>query len=178
VSPAELEDPRAVIASDRVMGHGARGGLHDVVYVRPRGFEARHTRAAAAELAERNRALVAAGRPYVLIGFGRWGSSDPWLGIPVVWPQVSGAAVIVEASLPEFNVEMSQGSHFFHNLLSFRVSYLSVPLDGRGRIDWDWLEALPARAEGEWVRHVEVTGGLEARVDGRSGRGVVRREGG
>jgi hypothetical protein len=171
----ELAGPRAVVRSEHVMGNGIIEGLRDIVYVRPEVFEARHTPAIAEQVDRLNQALVEEGRPYVLVGFGRWGSSDPWLGIPVAWAQIAGARVIVEASLPAMNVDMSQGAHFFHNLLSFRVAYFSVPgLDASG-IDWEWLRALPARRETDFVRQVETPAPLLVRVDGRRGRGVVLR---
>jgi hypothetical protein len=116
---------------------------------------------------------VAAGRPYLLIGFGRWGSQDPWLGVPVEWPEISGARAIVEAGLPTMSVEMSQGAHFFHNLVSFHVAYFSIPAHETGGINWAWLEALPRREEGEWVCRAETPEPLTVRVDGRVGRGVV-----
>ncbi len=179
VGEAELADPRAVVRSGHVMGNGVIEGIRDVVYVRPDRFEARHTPVIAAEVDELNRGLVEAGRPYLLIGFGRWGSADPWLGIPVEWSQIAGARVIVEAGLPTMNVDMSQGAHFFHNLLSFRVAYFSVPQrepdGGSPAIAWDWLDRLPARRETEFLRHVETPAPLRVRVDGRRGQGVVLR---
>jgi hypothetical protein len=179
IGDAELADPRAVVRSERVMGNGVIDGIRDVVYVRPERFEARHTPAIAAEVDGLNQGLVEAGRPYLLVGFGRWGSADPWLGIPVEWSQIAGARVIVEAGLPTMNVDMSQGAHFFHNLLSFRVAYFSVPQrepdGGPPSIDWDWLGRLPARRETEFLRHVETPAPLRIRVDGRRGRGVVLR---
>ena len=112
----------------------------DVVFVRPGVFEQRHAPLAAEEVAALCRPLREARRPFLLIGYGRWGSSDPWLGIPVGWGDVAGARVIVEATLPGRPVEMSQGSHFFHNLAAFGVSYFSVPSADDGAIDWAWLE--------------------------------------
>jgi len=176
VAEEELDDPRTLVATRTVLGHGVYEALHDVVYVKPAAFDARHTRAVASELEALNRALVAEGRTYVLIGFGRWGSSDPWLGIPVTWPQISGARVIVEATLPEMNVDPSQGSHFFHNLTSFRVQYLTVRHDRADRLNWAWLDALPAQRETTFVRHVRTPRPLRARVDGRAGRGVLQQD--
>ncbi len=178
VEAAELASERAVVATEIVLGNGELTDVHDVVYVRPEVFEAKHTPAIAAELEPINRGLVEAGRPYVLIGFGRWGSSDPWLGVPVTWPQISGARVIVEATLPEMNVDPSQGTHFFHNMTSFEVKYLTVRHDGTGRIGWDWLAAQPVVTEGRFVRHVRAEVALTVRVDNRSRRGVVLRGGG
>jgi hypothetical protein len=170
VSSEDLADPAALVASPRVMGNGAEV-VEDVVYVRPEAFDPAISRAIAAQVEAMNTRL--GGRPYLLIGFGRWGSSDPWLGIPVAWPQISGARAIVEAGSPARSVEMSQGAHFFHNLVSFAVAYFSVP-DPRG-IDFAWLDALPAEHEAPHVRHVRAPVPLTVKVDGRSGRGVVRR---
>jgi hypothetical protein len=171
----ELTSPRTVVATTTALGNGTRDDIVDIVYVKPAAFEGRHTRRIAAELETMNRQLLDAGRPYLLIGFGRWGSSDPWLGIPVTWPQISGARVIVEATLPEMNVEPSQGSHFFHNMTSFRVPYLTVRHTGPYRIQWDWLASLPAVAESEFLRHVRAPAPLQVKVDGRTGRAVVLR---
>lgn len=173
-----LADPAAVVRSEHVMGNGTLAGIRDVVFVRRDRFEAQNSRAIAAEVERMNHELVAAGRPYLLIGFGRWGSADPWLGIPVEWAQISGARAIVEASLPTMTVEMSQGAHFFHNLISFHVAYFSVPAHETGGIDWAWLEGLPRRADGEWVSRAEAPEPLRVLVDGRTGRGVVVRDGG
>ncbi len=174
VTSDDLDRADALIASDTVMGNGVVEGLRDVVYVRPDCFEARHSRQVAAEVAARNVAARETDTPYLLIGFGRWGTSDPWLGIPATWPQVSGARVIVEATLPGFGVDLSQGSHFFHNISSAGVSYFSVR-ESHGRIDWPWLAEQPAVAEGAFVRHVRLEKPLRVRVDGRSGRGVIIR---
>ena len=172
----ELSGPAVLVATETVLGNGTYDNLRDVVYVKPEVFEAKHTPAIAAELEAVNQGLVAAGRTYVLIGFGRWGSSDPWLGIPVTWPQISGARVIVEATLPELNVDPSQGSHFFHNMTSFRVQYLTVRHTGPYPVDWDWLARLPAVAETAFIRHVRTPGPLCVKVDGRAGRGVILHE--
>jgi len=177
VSDEDLRSPLALVGSERAMGNGVSQEIHDVVFAKPAGFAARDTPLIAQEVERLNLDLAEAGRHYLLIGFGRWGSSDPWLGIPVVWSQISGARVIVEAALPNMNVEMSQGAHFFHNLLSFRVAYLSVPLHGTSRIDWEALEALPRLAETPHVCHARLEQPLLLKVDGRTGRAVVMRQG-
>ncbi len=169
----ELADPAALVTSDRVLGNGARDDLTDIVYVRPDTFAPQHTRAVAAELEGLSRALVEAGRHCILIGFGRWGSSDPWLGIPVTWPQIAAARVIVEATRPDMHVTPSQGSHFFHNMTGFGVLYFTVHHAGPGRIHWDALAALPPVREGPFVRHVRAPTPLTVRVDGRTGRGII-----
>ena len=103
--------------------------VRDIVYVKHESFESRFTQQIATELETLNRPLLAGNRPYLLIGFGRWGSSDPWLGIPVNWGQIAGARVIVESTLPGMDKEPSQGAHFFHNIVSFQVCYLCVRHD-------------------------------------------------
>lgn len=175
VAPGELRGAHVLLGSERAMGNGVVDGIVDVVYVRPVGFESRHTRAIAGEIERWNAALVDESRPYLLIGFGRWGSSDPWLGIPVGWSQVAGAKALVEATLPTMDVEPSQGSHFFHNLSSFGVLYFTVRHGQPGGVDWDWLDAQTAVEESERLRHVRLEAPVTIRVDGRTGRGVVRR---
>lgn len=174
VDLGDANAPGVLLASDQVMGNGTTAGIRDIVYVKPAGFEARFTPLVAEELVRINMDLVAARRPYLLIGFGRWGSSDPWLGIPVGWGDVGGARAIVEATLPGLNVEPSQGSHFFHNISSFGVSYFTVPHTSRFRIDWDGLDARTVVEDARFVRHVRVDEPLDVRIDGRRGAGVIR----
>ena len=169
-----LDRGRLLAASERVMGNGIVAGVRDVVYVKPDRFEARHTRAIGSEIAAINLDLVERGVPYLLIGFGRWGSSDPWLGIPVAWSQIGGARAIVETTLPSMNVDLSQGSHFFHNISSFGVSYFSVPFDGEFPVDWDGLARQDAVTETEFVRHVRLPRPLRIEVDGRQGCGAIQ----
>jgi len=168
-----LHDPRALVASDIVLGNGESESIADVVYVKPDVFDAKHTATIAAEIEKLNAALVSEQRRYVVIGFGRWGSSDPWLGIPATWPQISGARVIVEATLPGMDVDASQGSHFFHNMISFGVQYFTVRHTGGFTIRWDWLDRQPALTETDLVRHVRLAAPLKVLVDGRCGRGVI-----
>jgi hypothetical protein len=173
ISEEELASPEVLLATDRVMGNGIVDTITDVVYVKPQTFEARHTKRVAEQVEQLNGTLMAEERPYLLIGFGRWGSSDPWLGIPVKWGQICGARAIVEATRPDMMIEASQGSHFFHNITSVGVSYFSIWHESRPGIDWDWLDRLPAVAETEFVRLVRSDHPLLVKVDGRSGRGGV-----
>jgi len=168
-----LDRGTVLLASERVMGNGVIAGVRDVVYVKPEGFEARHTPAIAGQIAAINLDLVDRGVPYLLVGFGRWGSSDPWLGIPVAWSQIGGAKAIVEATLPSMNVDLSQGSHFFHNISSFNVSYFSVPFHGAFPIDWEGLSRQPVVADTGFVRHVRLEQPLHIAVDGRQGHGAI-----
>lgn len=163
-----------LLASRKVMGNGVMDAVRDVVYIKPECFDARETRRIAAELDVLNRTLMDEGRPYMLIGFGRWGSSDPWLGVPVTWGQVAGARVIVEATLPHVRIEPSQGSHFFHNVSSLGVMYFSIDDTAPTPVDWGWLAMGKAVGETGFLRHVQVDEPFLVRVDGRSGRGFVR----
>jgi hypothetical protein len=174
VTAEDLSDSAVIVASDMVMGNGIEQGIQDVVFVRPEVFSPMQTPAIAQQLESVNRTLMSEHRPYVLIGFGRWGSSHPSLGIPVDWSQISGARTVVEATLPDMNVELSQGSHFFHNLSSFRASYFMVQHDGPFPINWEWLNRQPVVHETEFVRLVRPSVPLFIRVDGRSARGVVQ----
>ncbi|MFN8178277.1 MAG: PEP/pyruvate-binding domain-containing protein [bacterium] len=175
LAPEDLGREDVLVASDHVLGNGILTDVRDIVYVRPGGYDTAQNVEIAREAEGLNRAAAAEGRRYLLVGFGRWGSSEPWLGSPVTWAQIHGAAAIVEVSLPDLPGELSQGSHFFHNVTSFSVPYFSVRHDAGGRIDWDWLERQPAVRETAHLRHVALETPLEIRVDGVTGRGVVRR---
>ena len=169
----EMSGNGVLASSDRVLGNGVTDTIADVVYVRPDRFESRHTRTIGLQLDEINRSLVGQGRRYLLVGFGRWGSSDQWLGIPVDWSSISGAGAIVEATLETMNVDLSQGSHFFHNISSFQISYFMVHHESPYRIDWTWLDEQPRESETEYVRHIRLSRPLTIKVDGRTGRGVI-----
>jgi hypothetical protein len=174
VSREELTGDNVVLASEIVLGNGERNDLEDVVFIRPDAFVPAKTPLIAKELEGINRRLTEEGRRFLLIGFGRWGTSDPSLGIPVAWGQISGARVIVEATLPDVQPDLSQGSHFFHNLLSFHVLYVSVEHHGPYHIDWEWLGRQPVVQVTDHVTHVRLLDPLEIRVDGGNGRGVIR----
>lgn len=164
--------------SSSILGNGRVDDIHDVLVVDYERFQRAHSREAALEIAELNARLVAAGVRYVLVGVGRWGSADPWLGIPVTWEQISGAQVIVEAGLRDVRVTPSQGSHFFQNLTSFHVGYFTVnPEVGQGRLDWDWLAQQPAVAEGEYVRHLRFAQPLVVLMNGLEQQGVIFKPG-
>jgi hypothetical protein len=176
VTATDLSNTRAIVASEMVMGNGIADDIQDVIFVRPERFSPAQTPAIALQLQLINQQLQAQHRPYLLIGFGRWGSSHPSLGIPVDWSQISGARAIVEATLPEMNVELSQGSHFFHNLSSFGASYFMVRHGGPYGINWDWLNRQAVISESDLVRHVRVPRSLVVQVDGRTGRGMILRQ--
>lgn len=174
--PAELTGAKVLLSSETVLGNGVLDAIRNVVFVHPERFDTLKTREIAAEIEPVNRRLVEAKTPYLLIGFGRWGTTDPPAGIPVDFGQISGAKVIVEAALPNLNITMSQGSHFFHNVTSFKIFYFSIPHGSEYRIDWEWLMKQRTVSETHFVRHVELDAPLCAKVDGRSGRGVITHE--
>jgi len=176
ITNEELRGGNALVASESVLGNGTVEGVRDVVYVKPEDFHITRTAEVARELEGVNRTLMAEGRPYVLMGFGRWGSSDPLCGIPVNFGQISGTRAIVEVALPNMSYMLSQGSHFFHNITSFKVCYFSVAHDEKHRIDWDWLKRQKVAHETDLLRLIRLDAPLEIRVDGRTGRGVIRHD--
>ena len=171
----EKADPdRSLVYSEKVLGPGNIEGVTDVVYVRTDAFDNRNTQSMAKVLEEINSKMKQEGRLYVLIGPGRWGSSDPWLGIPINWNNISEARVIVECSLKHFQVDPSEGTHFFHNLTSLGVGYMNVkPFRGEGHFDQDRLNAMPAWFEGEAIRAVKFPRELTINADGRVGKGII-----
>ncbi len=165
---------RAFCTSDSVLGTGRLEDLFDVVVVNYRTFDRNRSQLAAQQVAAINARLVAAGTSYVLIGVGRWGSSDRFLGIPVTWDQIAGARVIVEAGLRDLHVTPSQGTHFFQNLVANNIGYFTTnPEAGDGRVDWDWLAAQPAVSETEFVRHLRFENPCVALMNGNENQGVI-----
>jgi CheY-like chemotaxis protein len=169
---------RLVCHSTRVLGHGRVEGVHDAVVVDAGRFERGRSREVAQDLAQLNARLVQSGVAYLLIGVGRWGSRDPWLGIPVTWDQISGARAIVEAGFRDLRVAPSQGSHFFQNITSFNVAYFTVNPDlGEGFVDWDWLRAQPAVHESGALRHLRFDEPIVVRMNGPRHEGVILKPG-
>jgi hypothetical protein len=169
-----VDEERVLVRSSSVLGNGKMGHISDIVAVDQARFDRAKSRDIAAEVARLNATLVTEGTPYILIGLGRWGSADPWLGIPVTWEQISGARIIVESGLKDIKVTPSQGSHFFQNLTSFRVGYFTVnPEGGEGTVDWAWLAAQPAVKEGSYVRHLHFSEPLMVAINGKRQAGVI-----
>jgi hypothetical protein len=167
-----IEPGVAVCTSTSVLGNGRIDDLRDAIVIDRRGFDRATSRRTAAEIGQLNAEL--AGRPYLLVGVGRWGSADPWLGIPVTWDQISGARVIVEAGFEDIKVMPSQGTHFFQNLTSFHVGYFTVnPGQGEGFVDWAWLAAQPAVRETACVRHLRFERPLVVKMNGKRSEGVI-----
>lgn len=174
IASEEMTEANVLVASEAALGNGLLDNIRDIVYVRPDKFSVHHSEAIASDLEILNHGLVSSGSPYLLIGFGRWGTSDPQAGIPVNFGQICGARVIVESALPETSSMLSQGSHFFHNITSFKVFYFSISQWDKYKIDWEWLIAQEVVRETEFARHARLTSPLEIKVDGMTGRGVIR----
>ncbi len=169
-----IDDSQCVVRSHNAIGHGIINDVHDIVYIKTEGYTASNNPAIVEEVEKINRGFLERGENYVLIGPGRWGSSDPWLGVPVKWPNISGAKVIVEAGLQNFRVEPSQGTHFFQNLTSMGVGYFTVnDFIGDGVYDQALLNAMPAVDETEHVRHVRFASPVVIKIDGMKKEGVI-----
>ncbi len=165
-------DPATVLCrTSRALGHGAIEGIRDVVYVRPDDPPATVTREIGQQVGQINEALQ--GAPYLLIGPGRWGTSDSSLGIPVDYADINGARVIVEAPMGRRQVEHSEGAHFFQNVTSRRIGYLTVTPRFDGEIDMAWLESMPSPNQTQYVRHVRLPEPLSVNLDGRQGRALI-----
>jgi hypothetical protein len=174
----DAKDQDLVCRSPRVLGSGVVNQIKDVVVVDAHRFDRSQSQAVAQQVARCNALLLAEGRPYVLVGLGRWGSRDPWLGIPVTWDEIAGARVIVETGFRDVRVTPSQGSHFFQNLTSFGVGYFTVNADsGEGFVDWDWMLAQPPHLELPLVRHLRFEQPIVVKMGGKEGRGVIYKPG-
>jgi hypothetical protein len=163
-----------ICQSTKVLGNGRIENLHDIVVVDSQRFERSRSQEVARAVAQFNATLSSENRPYLLIGVGRWGSNDPWLGIPVEWDEISGARAIVEAGFHDFRVTPSQGSHFFQNLTAFQVGYFTVNPDaGEGSVDWQWLTEQPAVEEQGCVRHLQFTQPMRIVMNSKTSQGVI-----
>lgn len=173
VMEEDLTGENVFLASETVFGNGTIDTIKDIVYIKPESFELRHARVVVSELERFNDKLLKNNRPYLLIVFGRLGTTDPWLGIPVKWGQISGAKVIIEATKDNIKVELSQGSHFFHNIINLNIKYFSVPYSSPYQVSWEWLNQQEIVEEDRFVRHVKLKNPLKVRVDGRTSKGVI-----
>ncbi|MDR0711423.1 MAG: phosphoenolpyruvate synthase [Prevotellaceae bacterium] len=173
---ADIPQEQLIVGTDSALGHGVTGDVYDMVYVKPETFSASNNQLIAYEIEKINRQLTEEGRGYVLAGPGRWGSSDTSLGIPVKWPNISGARLIVEAGITSYRIDPSQGTHFFHNLTSLRVGYFTVNSylkEGGGFYDVEFLNAQPAVTETAYIRHVRFDKPIVIKVDGKKSKGVL-----
>lgn len=169
-----IQQEDTILSSTSVLGHGIINDVQDVIYVKTGAFNAANNQLIAYDIEKMNRKFTGTETNYVLVGPGRWGSSDPWLGIPVKWPHISNAKVIVECGLENYRVDPSQGTHFFQNLTSFGVGYFTInPFKGEGWFDEDYLNQLPAVEETEYLRHVRLHAPIVIKMDGKRSLGVV-----
>ncbi|MDR1340646.1 MAG: phosphoenolpyruvate synthase [Prevotellaceae bacterium] len=171
---SSVDKSGALIFSNHALGNGIVDNVYDIVYVKPENFDASKNRDMAVEIEKINAQMSASGLNYILIGPGRWGSSDPWLGIPVKWTHISAARLIIEAGLANYRIDPSQGTHFFHNLTSFRVGYFTVnAYNNDGYCDMDYLSTFPAIYESRHIRHVRLPSPAVIKIDGKLGIGIV-----
>ncbi|NVO08964.1 MAG: response regulator [Bacteroidales bacterium] len=171
---SDIDCEKALLFSRSALGHGVINNITDFVYVKPEKFNPSHTQEIAKEVEAVNQKYIDLKRNYVLVGPGRWGSSDPWLGIPIKWSQISEARVIVESGLDNFKVDPSQGTHFFQNLTSFRVGYLTInPYINDGKYDVAFLNSQKSFFETEHLRCIKFDKHLVIQIDGKSNKGVI-----
>lgn len=163
-----------IVYSEAALGNGLFKGIRDIVYIKPESFNPAHNKMLTHEIETLNASFTKAGTGFVLIGPGRWGSADPWLGIPVKWHQISAARIIIESGLKNYRIDPSQGTHFFQNLTSFRVGYFTInPYINEGYYDVDYLNGLTSVFENSHIRHVRLPDPLDIMIDGRRHTGVI-----
>jgi CheY-like chemotaxis protein len=169
---------KMLMSCEKALGNGYIHNIQDVIYVKPESFNSSKTKEIVEIIAKLNDEFLERNENYILIGPGRWGSSDPWLGIPVKWPQISASRVIVESGLENYRIDPSQGTHFFQNLTSFRVGYFTInPFINDGHYDVDYLNTKEALYEDEFVRHVRFESPLTIMIDAKKSKGVILKEG-
>ena len=159
--------------STAALGNGRNTEICDIVFVNPDTFDPARTVDIASEIGRINRQLVQQQRKYLLIGPGRWGSADRWLGIPVNWNDISGVGAMIETTIENFKADPSQGSHFFHNITSLGISYLTNSQNGSDFIDWKWLQSLPSAEKTTYLNHVKLNSPLTIKIDGKKSRAVI-----
>jgi hypothetical protein len=164
---------RAVCYSTAALGNGQISGIEDIVFVDPEAFDAARTVEIAAEVGRLNKLIASQGRNYLLIGPGRWGSADRWLGIPVKWNDISAVKAMIETTTEALRADPSQGSHFFHNITSLDISYLTASGNGEDFVDWEWLKRHPAETATTYLKHLKLARPLTIKIDGRKSQAVV-----
>jgi hypothetical protein len=173
VQVSEADMAAAVCFSASALGNGSSKDIADIVVVNPDTFDPARTPEIAVEIGRINKKLVQQKRRYLLIGPGRWGSADRWLGIPVTWHDISGVGAIIETTIENLKADPSQGSHFFQNITSLGIGYLTnAPCDG-DFIDWQWLRSLPAEVETTYLNHVQLETPLVIKIDGKKSQAVI-----
>ncbi len=174
----ETDPTKLLCSSDMVMGVGLLDDIKDILAVNMAGFDRSRSREVAQEIEGFNIRLLKENRPYILIGGGRWGSADPWLGIPVQWDQISASKVIVETGFEDIRVAPSLGAHFFHNLTSFMVGYFTIqPTLNEGVLDWNWLKSLQPHQSSQWVKHFRFDKACIVKMNGLKNQGIIYKPG-
>ncbi|MDM8554924.1 PEP/pyruvate-binding domain-containing protein [Desulfococcaceae bacterium HSG7] len=171
ISPVEID--KAICYSDQALGNTDREDISDILYVKPDAFDPAYTRNMAEEIGSLNAEFAQIGHKYILVGPGRWGSADRWLGIPVKWADISGIGAIIETYSDKLKVESSQGSHFFHNITTLGINYITVPPHGESYLDWEWITKCPKVRETAYIVHARVSHPFKIKVDGRKSEGVI-----
>ena len=172
----DVDDSQLILRSESALGHGVMDNVRTVVYVKSKDFNSLDNPVVATEIEEINKKMIEADEPYILVGPGRWGSSDSALGVPVKWTQIAGARLIVETALPGYRIEPSQGTHFFQNLTSFGVGYFTVdPANGNGFFNEEILDEMPAEFENDHIRIVRFAEPLTIAINGRKSKGIVKK---
>jgi len=171
VSQNDMDD--AVCYSTKALGNGCLEEIADIVYVRPDTFDPANTVEIATEISRINKQLVHQNRKYLLIGPGRWGSADRWLGIPVSWPDIYGVGAIIESTTDNLKADPSQGSHFFHNITSLGIGYLTISQSSGDFIRWQWLQSLPTASETAHLNYVKLDHPLTIKIEGKKSRAVI-----
>jgi len=163
-----------LLKSDRALGHGVFSNIYDLIYVLPEKFDSAKTFEISSEVDKINRKLIEKNKQFILIGPGRWGTQDRWLGIPVNWSQISNSKVIVETDLMDFHIKPSQGTHFLQNIISHGIGYINVPYGSdKNFIDWKWLDKQKIEEEYRFIRHIKLKKPLIIKIDGKSRKAVI-----
>jgi CheY-like chemotaxis protein len=167
----EIDSEKIFIKSDRAMGNGIIESIRDIIFISPNYFDPSKTIQMAEEIEQLNREIQ---KPYVLLGPGRWGTADRWLGVPVKWHQISKVKIMIETAIENFNIKPTQGTHFFQNIISRGIGYLSTSLKPKDSIvDWKWLNQQKVVKQNKFVKHVELEKPLKIYLDGKSGSGLI-----
>ena len=169
----DIDNSDILLKSNIVLGNGKRNDIQDIVYIKPDTFDYSKTKIIASQLEVINKQLSKKSQPYMLIGFGRWGSTDPWLGIPVNWGQISQAKVIVESFHPKRSIDFSQGSHFFHNVSNLHIMYFYIKDNDDCHIDWKWLDEQKIVNETDFIKHIHLINPVKVVVSLKNKLGVV-----
>jgi CheY-like chemotaxis protein len=167
------EKPQLICQSNQVLGNGSINDIYDIIFVDYNKFDRAKSREVAKEVSMFNSKLIEQNKPYLLIGVGRWGTLDPWLGIPVTWDQIAGAKAIIETSFKEMSVEPSQGSHFFQNITSFMIGYFTVNEYTKGFVDWDWLLEKKPVEEMNFTKHICFNSPIVIKMNGHINKGII-----